>query len=92
MEMQKEYRFYTPPQYSFYLDKETWFENNVRQILAEESANYIEKTKTDTETDMNSSSKASSTDAYSKTTVSGDNSKLLKECVDEALSTLKDLK
>ena len=92
MEMQKDYRFYTPPQYSFYLDKETWFENNVRQILAEESANYIEKTKVETETDRNSSSKASSTDASSKTAVSGDNSKLLKECVDEALSTLKDLK
>lgn len=43
MEMQKEYSFYTPPQYDFYLDKETWFEKNVRQILAEKAADYKER-------------------------------------------------
>ncbi len=39
MDMQKEYRFYTPPQVNYYLDKETLFEKNIRQILAEEAVN-----------------------------------------------------
>ncbi|MBO4910090.1 MAG: hypothetical protein J5476_12505, partial [Lachnospiraceae bacterium] len=43
MAMQKDYRFYTPPQYSFYLDKETLFEKNIRTILSEESKEYLGK-------------------------------------------------
>ena len=43
MDMQKSYRFYTPPQVSFYLDKETLFERNTRQLLSEEAVKYKEK-------------------------------------------------
>lgn len=97
IEMQKNYRFYTPPQYNFYLDKETWFEKNVRQILSDESASYKEKTGVEeTEADANSgkAANASSTDASAKKTggsTQDDKSKLLKECVDEALKSLKEI-
>ena len=43
MAMQQDYSFYTPPQVSFYLDKETLFEKNVRQILSEQAVDYSEK-------------------------------------------------
>lgn len=97
IEMQKNYRFYTPPQYNFYLDKETWFEKNVRQILSDESASYKEKTGVEeTEADANSgkAANASSTDSSAKKTggsTQDDKSKLLKECVDEALKSLKEI-
>ena len=41
MAMQKDDRFYTPPQYNYYLDKETLFEKNIRQILSEESKQFL---------------------------------------------------
>ena len=73
IEMQKDYRFYTPPQYSFYLDKETWFEKNVRQILSEESSKYY-------------------SEISDKNNIKDDEkSKLLKNCVDESLESLKDI-
>ena len=73
IEMQKDYRFYTPPQYSFYLDKETWFEKNVRQILSEESSKYY-------------------SEIGDKNNIKDDEkSKLLKNCVDESLESLKDI-
>ncbi|MBR6402615.1 MAG: extracellular solute-binding protein [Eubacterium sp.] len=97
IDMQKDYRFYTPPQYSFYLEKETWLEKNVRQILSEESTIYQEKiseesTKKDDK--KANSLDASSTDAPEKgkdNKTSVDNSKLLDECVDEALEHLKEI-
>ena len=84
IDMQKDYRFYTPPQYSFYLDKETRLEKNARQILADESTAYLNSIGEDA-----SSTDATAKDKDKKTTQ--DNTKLLEKCVDEALEHLKDI-
>lgn len=75
MEMQQEYSFYTPPQVSFYLDKETLFEKNVRQLLAEEADIYI------SEVDKASSTDAS-TDDKILDTLSSDAMEKLKDIVE----------
>jgi multiple sugar transport system substrate-binding protein len=75
MEMQQEYSFYTPPQVSFYLDKETLFEKNVRQLLAEDADIYI------SEVDKASSTDASADDKILDT-LSSDAMEKLKDIVE----------
>ena len=53
MDMQKQYKFYTPPQVNYYLDKETLFEKNIRQILAEEAVDFNDKEDADIDTYRN---------------------------------------
>ena len=79
MSMQKDYSFYTPPQVSFYLDKETLFEKNARQILSDEAVTYSD-----------SMENASNTDAKKTTEVVPDE-KLLKKLSDESLDKLREI-
>ena len=76
VDMQKNYSFYTPPQYSFYLNKETLIENNTRQILSEEAVSFRE----------NSISGATLTDADQK-----ENDKMISDYSRDALNKLKDI-
>ena len=77
--MQKDYSFYNPPQVSFYLDKETLFEKNARQILSDEAVTYSD-----------SMENASNTDAKKTTEVVPDE-KLLKKLSDESLDKLREI-
>ena len=85
MNMQKEYKFYTPPHVSFYLDKETLFEKNIRQFLSEEEVYYFENT--DGRDNVDTVDTATQQDASSDK--SDKKSKLLDECMESAFDRLE---